>query len=124
MERGKVQSEEQCRKLDQVADLIRKFCDLANLLAQKFKVASEPFDVDGGAFQVGRHKGVWSVLWVDPDGELNLRYASVAVKRKFLVVAEQFFKKYLGMAEQWEKTIDLDIEKGREALDQIAKLIA
>jgi hypothetical protein len=119
-----VQTEEQRRKIDQVSELVTKFCDLANGLALKFKVASDPFAVDDGAFQIGRWKGVWSVLWVDSEGELNLRYASVAVKRKFLVVAEKFFKKYLGEAQHWEKTIDLDIEKGREALDQIAKLIA
>lgn len=124
MERGTVQSDEQRQKLDQVSELVSKFCDLANRLAQKFKVASEPFGADGGSFQIARHKGLWELVWVDPDGEWDLRGASIAIKRKFLGVAEKFFKKYLDMAQQWEKTIDKDIEKGREALDEIAKLIA
>lgn len=119
-----MQSEEQRQKLDQVSELVTKFCGLANMLAQKFKVASEPLEADGGIFRIVRHKGIWELVWIEGGKEWELRGVSVAVKRMFLVVAEKFFKQYLNTAQRWEKTIDLDIEKGREALDEIAKLIA
>lgn len=118
-----MQTEGQRQKLDEVSGLVVKFCEFANHCAQKFKVASEPFEADGGAFRIVRHKGTWELVWADAEGEWNLQAASMAAKRKFLVVAEEFFRKYLGMASTWEKEIDLDLVKGREALEEIKKLV-
>lgn len=118
-----MQTEEQRQKMDEVSVLVVKFCEFAHHCAQKFKVASEPFLVDGGAFRIVRHKGTWELIWADKEGDWDLRAASVAVKRRFLVVAEEFFRKYLGMASSWEKAIDIDLEKGRRALDEILKLV-
>jgi len=118
-----VQTEEQRQKMDEVSELVVKFSEFAHHCAQKFKVASEPFLADGGSFRIVRHKGTWELIWADTEGDWDLRAASVAVKRKFLVVAEEFFRSYLGMASSWEKAIDIDLEKGREALEEIRKLV-
>lgn len=119
-----MQTEEQRQKLDEVSGLVGQFCDLANRFGMKFKVASPVFKVEGGEFRVARLRGTWELLWLDEAQEQDLRTTSIAVKRKFLSVAREFFRRYVGMAETWEKTIDEDIDKGREALDEIRKLIA
>jgi hypothetical protein len=112
------------KKLDEVSELIGRFSELANRLAHQFKVGSEPYETEGGVFRISRYKGAWEIVWSSSEGEWDIRAASVAVRRKFLTVAEPFFKKYLETAKTWERTIDQDIEKGREALDEITKLIA
>lgn len=119
-----MQTEEQRQKLDEVSGLVNQFGDLAHRFGQKFKVASPVYEIADGAFQVARHKGTWELLWLEGDQAQDLRAVSVAVKRKFLAVAGEFFRKYVSAAQAWEKTIDTDIKMGREALDEISKLIA
>lgn len=120
-----MQTEEQRQKLDEVSGLVNQFCDLANRFGQKFKVASPSLEVDGGSFQVARYKGTWELVWAEEsEVQQDLRASSMAVKRKFLTIAGEFFRRYVGAAQAWEKTIDTDIQRGREALDEIRKLIA
>ncbi len=121
---GIVQTDEQKLKLDEVSELVNQFSEIANNLGQKFKVASPLYQVDGGAFQVARLKGTWELQWLEDDKSQDLRAASMAIKRKFLLIANEFFHRYMSMAEQWEKSIDTDIKQGRKALDEIRKLIA
>lgn len=122
-----VNTEGQRKQFDEVSALIIKFSDLANEFGLRYKVASEPYVVSGiGSYRVGRLKGQWELLWSNKndDLEFDVRTSTIAVKRKFLAIAEDFFLKYKSMAEQWESTIDDDIKKGRETLDKVCEMFA
>lgn len=115
------------KQFDEVTALIIKFSDLANEFGLRYKVASEPYVVSGlGSYRVARLRGSWELLWLSEgeDREFDVRTSTIAVKRKFLVIAEDFFLKYKIMAEQWESTIDDDIKKGRETLDKVCEMFA
>lgn len=125
MTRTGMQTPGEKEKFDRLTAIVGELTRIANGLGLRYKVAGDPYAMEGRAdtYQVKKHQGAWSVVWAAEGTEKALEECSLAVKRLFLQHAAKFFGDYIAMAKEWEGTVDRDLEAGERALSEVRKAV-